>query len=149
MLCDLYGKVTSASGTVARLGLIVGSIVLVGGITGGVVVMSNVMNIPEMIPPSDSFIVWEDNSAWEDSMQNIVRVGGVITNTHSEWGIKNVKIKLEATDDEGNVIKIYDVPAIPSAIPPGGKGVYLKTLPMPYCCVTGFNPVIEWEWVPP
>lgn len=144
----LYRKVTDTTDAGTRLRWVLGGIILIGGIVGGGVATTNMMTPSELTPPSDSFIIGQDYTVWEDEIQGILSVSGVINNTHSEWSIKKVKIEVEAIDEANNVIKTYGVFVVPSAIPPGGKGVYSKRLQLPYSCVSA-NTVVVWEWVPP
>jgi len=148
ILRGLYRKVTNTTDAGTRLAWILGGIILIGGMVGGGVAITNTMNPPELTVPSDSFVVWDDNSLWEDEIQGIFRSSGTVTNSHSEWSIKDVKIELEAMDEADKVIKTYDVSVIPSTIPPKGKGVYSKRLQVPYYCVS-VTPIVVWEWVPP
>lgn len=144
----LYRKVTSAIQRGRRLIWIFGSIMFAGGIVIGGMAFYNVMNPSQLTSPSESFIVCEENSFWEDEILSILNVNGVVTNTHSEWSVENMTIELEAIDEEGNVIKTYKVTVIPSTIPPGGKGVYSERLQLPYACM-GVDIGGVWEWVPP
>lgn len=103
---------------------------------------------PKSHAPSNSFVAWDDNSFWESETQSVLRASGTITNTHSEWSIKNVTIKIEALDAAGKVMKKYDVPVVPNTIPPGGKGTYSASLQLPSSCASA-NPSVVWEWIPP
>lgn len=148
ILRGLYRKITTETDAGTRLMWILGSIILIGGMVGGGVAITNMMNPPEVTVPSESFVVAEDNLFWEDEIRSILSVGGVITNTHGQWSIKKVEVEVEAIDEAGNVMSTYTVPVIPSTIPPGGKGVYSKRLQLPYDCV-GADTAVVWEWVPP
>lgn len=152
MLRGLYRKVTSTTDAGIRLRWIFGGIILIGGIVGGGIAINNVMTssemTPQMTPPSESFIVWEDNSFWEDETRSIFKAYGVVRNTHSEWSIKNVKIEVEAIDEANNVMKTYEVSVIPSTMPPGGTGAYSERLQLSYSCVSA-EWIVVWEWVPP
>jgi hypothetical protein len=148
ILRGLYRKVTSTTDAGTRLRWVLGSIILIGGMVGGGVAITNVMNPPQLTSPSDSFVVVDDNSFWEDEMASILSASGTVSNAHAEWSIKNVVIKIEAVDEAGKLIKAYDVSVVPSKIPPGGKGTYSARLQLPYSC-TSANPSVTWEWVPP
>ncbi len=144
----LYRKVTSTTDAATRLRWVLGGIVLVGGIVWGGVAITNMVTSPGLTPPSESFVVFEDYSKWEDEIRGIVSVSGVISNTHSEWSIKKVRVEVEATDDAANLVGTYEVRVTPSTIPPGGQGVYSEALLVPYSCVY-VTPVVYWEWAPP
>jgi hypothetical protein len=148
VLRGLYRKVTTASHAEARLRWVLGAIVLVGGIVGGSVAIANAIGLFESLeaPPDDSFIVVDDHTAWSGSTS--VTVAGTVTNTHSEWTIKDVKIEVEATDSMGKVIKTFSVLVIPNRIPPGEKGVYYQTLQVPSTCEY-VQPAAVWEWEGP
>lgn len=148
ILRGLYRKVANATDAGARLRWVLGGIILIGGIVGGGMAIGNVVNPTELAPPSESFVVAEDNSFWEDEIRSILSVSGVITSTHGQWSIEKVEVEVEAIDEAGNVMRTYTVPVIPSTIPPGGKGVYSKRLQLPYDCVEADTAVV-WEWVPP
>jgi len=144
----LYRKVTSTTDAGKRRGWVLGGIILIGGIVGGGVGVANMMTAPQLTPPSESFVILEDNSFWGNEILSTLNVSGVVTNTHSQWSIKKVEFEVEAIDEAGNVMGTYTVPVTPSIIPPGGKGVYSKKLQLPYSCVeAGF--AVVWEWVPP
>ena len=129
------------TGTSTRFRL-AGSIACFLLLLGGGMVWTAIASIP-----SDSFIVFEDNSFWEDEMLGILSVTGIVTNTHNEWSV-NVMVMVEAIDDADNVMKTYEVPVTPSAILPGEKGVYSTRLQLPLSCVAA-NTLVQWEWVPP
>lgn len=148
LLRGLYRKVTSTTDAGIRLQWIFGGIILISGIVGGGIAINNMMTSSEMTSPSESFIVNEDTSFWEDETQSILKVSGLVKNTHSVWSIKNVKIEIEALDAANNVMKTYEVSVIPSTIPPRGIGTYSERLQLPYTCVFA-NMVMLWEWVPP
>lgn len=148
ILRGLYRKVTSTTDAGTRLRWVLGSIILIGGFVGGGVAITNMMTPSQITPPSDSFIVCDDNSFWEDEMLSILMVSGTVTNTHDEWSTKKVKIEVEATDETNNLIKTYDVTVTPNTIPPGGKGVYSTRLQLPYSCISA-QPFVVWEWEPP
>lgn len=148
ILRGLYRKVTSATNAGERLGWVLGGVILIGGILGGGMAVGNIMNPPELTPPSESFIVWDDSSFWEDETQGIFSLSGAVTNTHSEWSIKEVVIEIEETDETNSTIKTYVVSVMPGTIPPGGKEVYLERLQTLYSCVS-VNYWLTWEWVPP
>lgn len=148
ILRGLYRKVTSTTDAGTRLRWVLGGIILIGGVVGGGVAITSMMTPPELTPPSESFIVWDDNAFWEDEIQGIFRLSGTVTNTHSEWSIKKVVIQVEEIDETNNVIQAYEVSVIPSAISPGGKEVYSKRLEASYSCVSIYYNLV-WEWVPP
>jgi len=145
----IYRKVTTATDAGGRLWWVFGGVILIGGIVGGGVATANVvMTAPQLTPPSESFVILDDNTFWENELLSTLSVSGVITNTHSQWSINNVEVEVEAIDDAGNVMSTYTVQVIPSIIPPGGKGLYSKKLQLPYSCVEARSAVV-WQWVPP
>jgi len=146
ILRGLYRKITTATDAGTSLMWILGSIILIGGMVGSGAAITNMMNPPELTPPSDSFIVSEGDLVWEDEIKSILSASGTITNTHSEWSIKNVKIEVYAIDEEDNVMETYEVLVIPSTISPGGKGVFSQRLQLPYSCVAADSAIV-WEWV--
>jgi len=148
ILRGLYRKVTSTTDAGTRLRWVLGGIILIGGMVGGGVAITNMMNPPALTPPSESFVVFDDNSFWKDEIASILSVSGTVSNAHTEWSIKSVVIKIEAVDEAGKLIKTYDVSVVPSKILPGGKGAYSAELQLPYSCASA-SPSVEWEWVPP
>ncbi len=145
----IYRKVTTATDAGGRLWWVFGGVILIGGIVGGGVATANMMTTaPQLTPPSESFVILDDNTFWENELLSTLSVSGVITNTHSQWSINNVEVEVEAIDDAGNVMSTYTVQVIPSIIPPGGKGLYSKKLQLPYSCVEARSAVV-WQWVPP
>lgn len=140
----LYRKITSNINTGIRLGWILGVIILVCGIVGGGMVISNTL-MPA--PPSESFIVWGDNSAWDETT-HIFEANGTVTNIHSEWSIKDVNLRVVAKDAAGNTVKTFLVPAVPSKIMPGENGVYNQTLQAPSSCVEVVS-FLKCTWAPP
>lgn len=148
ILRGLYRKVTSTTDSGTRLRWVLGSIILIGGFVGGGVAITNMMNPPELSAPSESFIVWDDNSDWEDETQGKFMLSGTITNTHSDWSIKSVVLEVQERNEADLVIKTYEVSVIPGTVPPGGKEVYSKRVQASDSCVSvNYRPV--WEWVPP
>jgi hypothetical protein len=148
LIRGLYRKITSNTDLGVRLGWVLGSIILVGGIVGGAVAITNRMTPSALTPPSNLFILSEDNTAWKDEINDIVVVSGTVTNTHSEWSIKNVNVELEATDAKGNIVKTFRISVVPDKLTPGEKGIYNQTLQVPYSCET-VRPVLKWEWEAP
>jgi hypothetical protein len=148
ILRGFYRKIKNATDGGARLMWVLGGIILIGGIVGGGVAITNMTTPPELTPPSDSFIVSEGDLIWEDEIEGILRVSGTISNTHSEWSIKNVKVEVRALDDKEDLIKTYEVSVVPSTISPGGKGVCYETIQVPYSCVA-VDSTLVWEWEPP
>ena len=148
ILRGFYRKIANATDAGVRLGWVLGGMILIGGLVGGGVAITNMMNPPELTPPSDSYVVWNDNSFWEDEIRSTFMVSGVVTNTHSEWLMDNVRIEVEAEDDHSKLVGKYTVSVKPVTITPGSRGVYSKILQMPYEC-TYATPVIHWEWVSP
>jgi hypothetical protein len=148
ILRGLYRKIKNATDAGTRGMWMLGGIILIGGMVGGGVAIGNMMNPSQLTPPSESFVVFDDNSFWKDEIASILSVSGTVSNTHTEWSIKNIVIKIEAVDEAGKLIKTYDVSVVPSKILPGGKGAYSAELQLPYSCASA-NPYMEWEWVPP
>jgi len=148
ILRGLYRKVTSTNDAGTRLGWVLGGVILIAGMVGGGIAINNMVNPPQITPPSDSFVVCDDNSFWEDETLSILRASGTVTNTHSAWSIKNVKINIEAIDATNNVMKSYEVSVAPNTIRPGGKGTYSARLQLPLACTSAKSSVV-WEWVPP
>ncbi len=99
-----------------------------------------------LIPPSDSFVKWQDSSGW--LTETTVEIRGSVTNTHSEWAITNVRIEAEMLDKYGNVIQQHVVTASPSTIPPGGKGEYIEVIRVTSSCEDG-STTLHWIWSPP
>lgn len=114
-------------------------------IFGGFLVM-DFMTTPELAPPEDTELIWEDNSYWQDEAQSTFMVSGFITNTNSDWAVENVYIEVEAEDAYNKLIGKYRVTVTPSIIPPNSKGSYSRLLQMPFECEYA-TPVIYWEWV--
>jgi len=144
----LYRKVKSGSVLGTRTRWIITSISVIGCLAwGGIFTYQHMYTIP-LTPPSDSYVVEDDYSYWQDEVNSMFCVNGYINNTHSEWTIEEVTIVIEALDAHGNVMQEYKVQVIPSTIPPHGRGTYSKTLQLPYDCMEA-APRIEWIWVPP
>jgi hypothetical protein len=148
ILRGLYRKITSNKDDTIRLMWILGGILVVGTIVGGAIAITNMMTQSMPTPPSDSFILFEDNSAWKDEVSDIVTISGTVTNTHSEWSIVNVNVELEAIDTKGDTVKTFSVPVAPGKLTPGGQGVYDTTITVPTTCVR-VKPFLSWEWEPP
>jgi hypothetical protein len=144
----LYRKVKSGSVLGTRGRWIIASISVIGCLTwGGIFTYQYMYTVPPT-PPSDSYIVENDSSYWQNEVLGILCVNGYIDNTHHEWTIKEVKIVVEALDEHGKVMLRYMVPVTPSTIPPHGRGIYSQYLSLPYGCVEA-APSIQWTWVPP
>jgi len=149
LLRGFYRKIATAPEGTTRIMWVVCGVVLIGGMVGGGVAMGNMVSSPKSHAPSNSFIAWDDNSYWENETQAVFKATGTITNTHTEWSIENVVIKIEALDDAGKVIKTYDVSVLPSIIPPRGTGTYSASLQLPLSCAYANPSAAAGDWVPP
>lgn len=147
ILRGLYRKITSNTAQ-RSLAWVLASMLLVGVIVGGTMAITNTMTSSTLTPPSEDFVLAEDDTVWVDETSGTVRVSGIITNAHSEWPIKNVHVELETSDAEGSLLKTYDVSVVPSKLNPGEKGVYDKTLQVQSSC-TWIQPFVRWEWEAP
>ena len=123
--------------------------------------LSNLMNtqesyVPSTTPPpaqsipltspDNSFVTMDDHSAWAD--YSSFRLSGTVTNTHSEWSISSVEIKLEMLDEHGATIGESSIPVSPSTISPHREGVYKRIVDVPPSCVkVSYN--LYGIWVPP
>jgi hypothetical protein len=148
ILRGFYRKIATATEGTTRIMWVLCGVVLIGGMVGAGVAIGDMVSSPKIHAPSNSFVAIDDNSYWENETRAIFRASGIVTNTHSEWSIKKVVIKIEALDNAGKVIKTYDVPVVPNTIPPGGTGTYSASLQLPASCAS-VNGKVAGEWVAP
>jgi len=109
-------------------------------------VSENSPKTTSLIPPSDSFVVWQDSSDWVS--YSTAGISGSVVNTHADWSISNVRVELELVDEHDTIIRKVSVSVLPSTIAPMGRGEYYKTVEVPSSC-DAFSPVLHWQWIPP
>ena len=98
------------------------------------------------IPPSDSYVEWDDSSGWTTG--STITVTGSVRNTHDTWSMTSVMIEVEMKDKYSNVVKKSTVIVSPSTIPPGGIGRYYQVLNAPAAAEDG-DTAVRWIWTPP
>ena len=127
-------------------------IILIGLLAGAGLVISYTMN-PVLLSrpqPDPSFVVWKDSSNTEirEGIGGVLNADGLITNTHGEWSIAEVRIEIRAMDGNDRLIETREIAVNPSLIPPGEKGIYIEKVKLPASCVSVDSNVL-WEWVSP
>jgi len=98
------------------------------------------------VPPADSFVKWQNDSGWIS--ETTIKISGEVTNTHSDWSITNVEVRVELLDKYNKIIQQVSVPVSPSTISPNGSGTYYQLITAPSSCESG-NTVLKWIWLPP
>lgn len=144
ILRGIYVMTTSTEDIRARPFWIFGPLCLVGVMVGGGFTAVYLKSAP----PSDDFVIFGDNSFWEDETQSIFIADGSVTNTHNSWAIKNIFIEIRALDESENVINTYKVQVVPDTLASGELGTYHSRLTLPAARMS-VEPYIGWEWVSP
>jgi hypothetical protein len=99
-----------------------------------------------LIPPSDSYVKWDDSSGWTTA--STITVTGSVRNSHDTWSMTSVRIEIKILDKYSKVIEQSTVTVSPSTIPPGGTGRYYQVITAPSASENG-ETAIRWIWTAP